>query len=98
MTISADLRASFGDARDQGRRPTCAAFAASDLHAFQFGQFAEFSVEFAFYHAVQRKPNRDPSSGVPLNLLSEAIEKDGQPLESGWPYVKTLPADLSLWK
>ena len=33
ITVSVDLRALFGPARDQGPRPTCLAFAASDAHA-----------------------------------------------------------------
>jgi hypothetical protein len=30
--------------------------------------------------------------------MMTAIEKDGQPREEGWPYLATLPSDLSLWK
>ncbi len=31
--VQQDLRFRFGTARDQGARPTCLAFAASDTHA-----------------------------------------------------------------
>jgi len=33
ITVSVDLRPQFGPVRDQGDRPTCLAFAASDAHA-----------------------------------------------------------------
>ena len=32
VTVKTDLRARVGAARDQGQRPTCLAFAASDAH------------------------------------------------------------------
>ncbi len=33
IEIQVDLRSLLGDARDQEARPTCLAFAASDVHA-----------------------------------------------------------------
>jgi len=81
-----DLRPQFAEVRHQGSRPTCMAFAASDAHAFARGKPDHLSVEYAFFHAVQRKPVPDPSTGVAFSHISAAIEIDGQPLERGWPY------------
>jgi hypothetical protein len=98
--IRVDLRPQFGQPRDQGRRPTCLAFASSDLHAsLRTTQFEPLSAEFAFYHAAQRKRGVfNPHAGVSLRSMLEAIEKDGQPQESGWPYLMQLPIDSTAYK
>jgi Papain family cysteine protease len=87
-----DLRASFGPVRDQGARPTCLAFAASDVHAASRGPWRPLSCEFAFYHA-QRRAGRPPSAGTTLSAMLMALKHDGQPLESEWPYLEKLPDD-----
>jgi|SRR5579872_891508 len=92
-----DLRPKFGQIRNQGPRPTCMAFAASDAHTFARGNQEPLSVEYAFFYAVQRKPVPDPTTGVPFSLISAAVEFDGQPLENGWPY-QTKPVTVSTWK
>jgi C1A family cysteine protease len=92
-----DLRSQFAEVRHQGSRSTCMAFAASDSHAFARGKRDLLSVEYAFFHAVQRKPVPDPSTGIAFSHISAAIEIDGQPLEHGWPYTSaSVSADR--WK
>lgn len=49
-----DLRSAFGPGRNQGARPTCLAFAASDTHAALRADWSPLSCEFAFYHAQRR--------------------------------------------
>ena len=41
----------FGQARNQGARPTCMAFAASDIHAALRRGWSPLSCEYAFYQA-----------------------------------------------
>ncbi len=96
ITIKTDHRQLFGPMRDQGQRPTCLAFATSDLHAALRGPWAALSCEYLFYHA-QRRANRKPNEGVLLSSVLDAVRHDGQPHETGWPYLPTLPADLSQW-
>jgi C1A family cysteine protease len=96
ITVKADLRASFGPARDQGKRPTCLAFATSDAHAAMRGNWSPLSCEFAFYHA-QRRANRLPHQGATLPTMLTAIREDGQPNEAGWPYLAVVPTDLKQW-
>lgn len=90
ITILRDLRHRFGPARDQGARPTCLAFAASDAHAALRDPWAMLSCEFAFYHA-QRRAGQPPTSGARLLDMLTAIKEDGQPLECDWPYLANLP-------
>jgi hypothetical protein len=96
ITIKTDHRQLFGPIRDQGQRPTCLAFATSDLHAALRGSWAPLSCEYLFYHA-QRRANKKPNEGVLLSSVLDAVRHDGQPHETGWPYLPTLPADLSQW-
>jgi hypothetical protein len=96
ITVSVDMRASFGATRDQGARPTCLAFAASDAHAALREGWAPLSCEYAFYKAQQRA-GRMPTTGALLSSMLETLRKDGQPEESGWPYLSAIPADAASW-
>ena len=97
LVISCDLRPAFGPVRDQGSRPTCVAFAVSDTHAVARGAFAALSVEHLYYYAVQRTPGAHPNDGVSLPTILEALRLDGQAAEAGWPYLNSLPVDLTSW-
>jgi len=99
VSVQIDLRTKFGPARDQKRRPTCIAFAASDAHAAQrMNPFQPLSVEYAFYHASLKRTAFDPHSGVGMSDILAAVENDGQPEENGWPYLDQLPADITHYK
>ncbi len=84
----------FGAVRDQGGRPTCLAFAGSDIHAGLRESWVPLSCEFAFYHA-QLRAQRPPTVGATLPAMLEALRYDGQPGEEGWPYLTVLPLDRS---
>jgi hypothetical protein len=98
MTIAVmrDLRVMFGPARDQGDRPTCLAFAASDSHAALRDGWTPLSCEFAFYHS-QRRSGRSPHVGATLSAMLDALRENGQPVESEWPYLAAVPNDLNAW-
>jgi hypothetical protein len=97
IAIKRDLRHLFGPIRDQGQRPTCLAFAASDLHAALREPWAQLSCEYLFYHA-QKRAKRKPHQGALLPETLDAVRDDGQPHESGWPYLTAPPAHVSEWK
>lgn len=94
IAVLSDLRYRFGVVRDQGARPTCLAFAASDAHAALRDPWAALSCEFAFYHA-QRRASRSPATGAVLSAMLLTLKEDGQPIESAWPYLPSLPTDLA---
>lgn len=99
MTVIAatiDFRGTLGAIRDQGPRPTCLAFAVSDAHAAARGGCAKLSCEFIFFHA-QRRAGRPPTKGALFSSMLDALDNDGQPEESGWPYLETTPQDLAAW-
>lgn len=91
-----DLRARFGASRDQGPRPTCLAFAASDLHAGIRPGWEPLSCETAFFHA-QRRAGRPPTTGAALLHMLEALAEDGQPIEAAWPYLRQGPTSYASW-
>jgi hypothetical protein len=96
IDVLCNLQHRLGPARDQGARPTCLAFAASDAHAALRDPWTALSCEFAFYHA-QRRAGRPPTAGARLPDMLEALKEDGQPVESDWPYLAHLPADLDAY-
>jgi hypothetical protein len=96
IEIDVDLRNLLGPARDQGARPTCLAFAASDTHAATRGALTPLSCEYAFFHAQQRG-GRSPHEGASWNDMLSAIEENGQPAEEQWAYLPAIPIDLSQW-
>jgi hypothetical protein len=96
VEVDVDLRERFGPVRDQGRRPTCLAFAASDSHAGARAGWEPLSCEFAFYHA-QRRAGRSPAQGAELGAMLEALRVDGQPVETGWRYLDAVPPDPAAW-
>lgn len=54
------------------------------------------SCEYAFFQA-QRRAGRAPNTGALLSSMLQALRKDGQPEESGWPYLSATPADVASW-
>lgn len=96
ITISVDLRSLIGPTRDQGPRPTCLAFAASDAHAILRSGLSLLSCEYVFYHA-QRRAGRPPSQGALLSSMLDALRQDGQPHESSWPYLAVAPPEAKSW-
>lgn len=97
VVVAVDLRSQFGPVRDQGARPTCLAFAASDAHAGLRAGWDPLSCEYVFYHAQQRA-GRPPTKGAFLHDILATLEDEGQPEEQGWPYLPALPSDLSLYR
>lgn len=98
VTIARDVRAKFGAARDQGSRPTCLAFATSDVHAAaRASSFIPLSAEFLYFHAVKHSVPPQADRGVTLTAVESALSTDGQPLETGWPYLSSLPHPISKW-
>ena len=85
MTIAADLRDRMEPVRDQGRRPTCLAFAASATHRAAHGHPSELCAEWLYYHATRRDGLR-PDQGSTIEATCAVIPADGQPDEGFWPY------------
>lgn len=96
IDIVTDLRPLLGAARDQGARPTCLAFAASDAHAALRDGWCPLSCEYAFFHAHKRT-GTPPNRGASLAAMLDALRLDGQPAEIDWPYLDAVPLDLSQW-
>ena len=91
-----DLSGTFGQARDQGMRPTCLAFATSDCHAAKLSSWSALSCEYLYYWA-QTRSGKSATAGATLPAILEALLKDGQPIEGDWPYLTATPTNLATW-
>lgn len=81
-----DLRAQIGPAKDQGRRGTCVAFAATAGHELVRGDGEELCVEFLHWAAKQRDALPIGAEGTTLAAAAAALGEVGQPPEHLWPY------------
>lgn len=87
ISAAVDLRNNFRPVRSQGRgRMSCLAFATSTAHEFHISADYYLSVEYLFFHTVSRMPNANPDAGASFNAGASALQSDGQPDETAWPY------------
>lgn len=96
VAIDVDLRDQLAAARDQRSRPTCLVFAASAAHEASRSVAEYLSIEFLFYSGAQRS-HKDPRRGLTLKATAAALQHDGQPRETAWPYLAGTPHAAS-WK
>lgn len=93
LDLELDLSEDLMAVRDQGCRPTCLAFAASDAHAHARGHSkVALSPEYAFFHAAQRMGALSSEQGVTMAAMLGALEIEGQPEEEHYPYASLPPA------
>lgn len=85
LAVAVDLRDQLEPVRDQGRRPTCLAFAASTVHRAAHGHPSDLSPEWLYYYATQRD-GLQPNQGSTIEATCSVILDDGQPNEIFWPY------------
>lgn len=96
IDIQADLRPELGAVRNQGRRPTCLAFAASAVHRHTHRHGEELCVEWLYYHAVKRAGD-GPDEGSTVDDTRAVLSQEGQPDEPFWPYRDVSPNGAS-WR
>lgn len=85
LNIVTDIRVQLAGVRDQGRRPTCVAFAASTAHRVAHGHPNELSPEWLYYHAIRQDGLR-PEQGSTIEATCAVVSSVGQSDESFWPY------------
>lgn len=78
-------------ARDQGQRPTCIAFALSELNLRYAPEIEALSPEYVYQGAANLTPDWVPGAGVRLGVALRAASS-GQPVEADFPYQATEPA------
>lgn len=94
MTVQSriDLRNFHGMVRDQGSRPTCMAFALSDLNGSRHQQPAQLSAEHLYREAASRMPGWNPGDGLQVDAALHAVSAPGQALETTIPYAAFEPS------
>jgi len=96
VEVHTDMRPEFAIVGNQGRRPTCLAFAATDAHVYLHGCTDPLCVEWLYYHAVSHAGD-PPNAGSTLPSTQHVLKQKGQPHESHWPY-DAAPIDPIRWK
>lgn len=96
LQILTDMRFALGGVRDQGRRPTCLSFAASDAHRHARRHTDWLCVEWLYYHAA-RRAGTGPRCGTTMPNTQAVLRGIGQPVETTWPYSAAWP-DPASWR
>lgn len=86
MSTNRDLRNLQSPVKDQGRRGTCVACAATAGHEMLRAEGLDLCVEFLHWASKRRDRLPGMSEGTTLPAVAEALAQIGQPPESAWPY------------
>lgn len=81
-----DLRPLQSPIKDQGRRGTCVAFAATAGHEMLRAEGVDLSEEFLHWAAKQRDELPQHAEGTSLAAATTALRELGQPPEAMWRY------------
>lgn len=84
ITTIVDHSNHYRSARNQGVRPTCLAFAVSDINAFHHNS-EELSIDYLCHHAAKDTPGW-AGEGFALDVMFSAVSNEGQPFEHLYPY------------
>jgi C1A family cysteine protease len=82
--------------RHQGPRASCLIFAATSAHEKLLSAASHLCVEYLYLNATRRDPAPNIAAGTTMQSVAEALELDGQPLETAWPYLPSQPP-MSAW-
>jgi len=84
--MAVDLRDRQSPIKDQGRRGTCVACAATAGHEMLRAEGIDLCVEFLHWAAKQRDGLSATAEGTTLPAAAESLTQVGQPPEATWPY------------
>lgn len=96
LSVIKDFRAALGPVRHQGRRPTCLAFAASDVHRHARQHPELLCVEWLYFH-VSQHAGTGPHDGTTMPDTRAVLKSIGQPVETVWPY-SMMPPNPGSWQ
>lgn len=94
IEVHTDLRAEFSPVGNQGRRPTCLAFATTSAHEHLHKCVDALCAEWIYYHAVSHE-GASIDSGSSLPATQHVLMHYGQPFEFYWPYASVDPSAWS---
>jgi hypothetical protein len=86
LIVETDLRNLLTDIRDQGPRPLCLAFAASDFNSVHNKLSYNLSVEYLAHYAYIKDGHKDFRLGLTTKSIIDVLYGEGQPSEKQFPY------------
>lgn len=90
INIAIDHRSRLLEIRDQGRRPTCLSVSVSTAHEDHISHHEYLSVEYLHHHARILSGPRSDECAATLNGVQQAIQIEGQPNETSYPYAPDM--------
>lgn len=93
IITNVDLSAGWGPPHSQGMRPTCLAFALSDLNRHANSAVSTLSAEYLYRSAAKRMPAWQAGHGLHLESALAAVTKPGQPTALACPYAAAEPME-----
>jgi hypothetical protein len=81
-----DLRPLGSPIKDQGRRGTCVACAATAGHEMLRAEGIDLCTEFLHWGSKRRDGLPEVSEGTTLSAVTDVLMEIGQPPETTWPY------------
>lgn len=86
LIVEKDLRSIMPFIRDQGKRPLCLAFAASDFNSAHNQLKNALSVEYLAHYAYLKEGHKNYQKGLTTKSVIEVLHELGQPNEELMPY------------
>lgn len=80
------IASTIGPPRCQGARPSCLAFATSDLNQVSNKLDFHLSVEYLSHHAAKLISGWKPSHGLTVKAVLDSVNAPGQPKDDDYPY------------
>lgn len=95
MTVisTIDLSMKWRPAPVQGNRPTCLAFAASELNRDLNGSSSALSAEYIYRAAARKSAAWTAGAGLHVSHVAQALVQHGQPTELDCPYLEHEPSE-----
>lgn len=95
MTViaSVDLAAGWGPVPTQGLRPTCLAFALSELNRYANSASSVLSAEYLYRSAARKIIGWKTGGGLFLRPAAQALAQPGQPTAKACPYLADEPTE-----
>ncbi len=94
ILLEIDLSDSWGPPHDQGARPTCLAFALSDVNRHLNGVPQTLSAEYLYRSVARQTSGWTVGDGLQLSAALTAVGHPGQPSAIACPYASIEPVEI----
>lgn len=94
IVVDTDVSSAWGVPHDQGSRPTCLAFALSDVNQHLNGTAKVLSAEYLYRSVARQTPGWKAGDGLQLAAALTTVGRTGQPSAAACPYAPFEPVEV----